>query len=88
MPTTAPPLPPLEDSHWSDRQKTNPGWNFSKRVPREREREYTCLESPVIQMLIRLDFYMIPQEVIGDYLSEIMAVSGFKIVKPISMDDM
>lgn len=31
---------------------------------------------------------MIPQEVIGDYLSEIMAMSGFKIVKPISMDDM
>lgn len=39
-------------------------------------------------MLIRLDFYMIPQEVIGDYLSEIMAVTGFKIVKPLSMDDM
>lgn len=53
-----------------------------------REREYPCLKSPVIQMLIRLDFYMIPQEVIGDYLSEIMAMSGFKIVKPISMDDM
>lgn len=38
-------------------------------------------------MLVRLDFYMIPREVIGDYLSEIMAVSGFKIVKPLSMDD-
>lgn len=39
-------------------------------------------------MLLRLDFYMIPQEVIGDYLSEIIAVSGFKIVKPLSIDDM
>lgn len=52
----------------------------------EAEREFSFVVS-AIQMLVRLDFYMIPLEVIGDYLSEIMAMSGFKIVKPLSMDD-
>lgn len=46
------------------------------------------MKSLIIQMLIRLDFYMIPQGVIGDNLSAITAVSGFKIVKPLSIDGM
>lgn len=84
----APPLSPLEANDWSDQQRNNPGRSFSKWVPREREREYPCLKSPVIQILRRLDFYMIPEEVIEDYLSEIMSVSGFKMVKPLSIDHM